>query len=1258
MHFSNNKKVGKRVMKVCSVLLSLVLLCSMMYVGNVVSLDADAIEYSGVLYFDFNAAGNSGLRWIQGNARPAIWWDEDNADNGSEHFAYLDCYDTDKDLYVFYIPEGKSVSRLRILRMSPDSSYTNVGTFPGSSDGFWTKTGWMSVSAENNVFYANCDSMGDNVDEGSYSNDSLKAPTTAVLKGGSTMAAAYSNLENSEFKTGYGIGTASNGTELIPIKAEFYDYLTDHELIYGWRSMTKGNTLQISRYYRNRIPYKGFNSYISSLTENSGWHYPLYFGNFTSHWSSFDNSNDETYGNYSHTFTDFYYGTLKDVNMYNGSGNVVFPDSTAKTFFRREPLTSSYTTGDGLKNFSVFANDSEALREMVEPNAASTSNAGYGGSVQGLVQDTLANDKLVMEGGVESPYFSVNDYTNKVETRFPMRVERNNTTTATDNSTQVKYTTYEFNANGKNEDNKTDIVYFSYENGQTSAINYTNDTGKEVLDAYNTLGGNKDYNNGANHRGFFPFDEATAGNNIATDYGFGMRLDIDFNLTEDGNVLGQDSQGRYYNTNQPMEFTFAGDDDVWVFIDGKLALDLGGDHGNSNGGIDFSFSNPHSYINTGAVSLKPTPSYGSTEYAGTLKKNGEEYDRSLTTDYHVFSGSDFKTDNTGTAVGYNPKKNHVMTVFYMERGLVESNLKLSFSVSPTGNALSVEKKVKYDNVNRLLLQRVTDYFDGDNSENFKFTVDDGTGKTTYDMTKDDGTNTYSASYNNGVTLKAPKSGTIEYAEIKNQLKDDADIGVTETIDADAKYQYDTTYYVWDKFMKGNYDDGFAGDSGYVVVPEGTAAVQTSTTAGRSVTVPFTTNSTIQGLKHYNEFGVEATNTVKVAPVSLKKTVEETLTSDEEFTFDVYVKLPGDADNYFESDPAPVLTDFKIKVDANGTEATKTALTDVPVGSTVKFVEKLSGTLADKYKDLDSGKTSLADKGVDVVVGENGATAAYDNKKKPVVTIDAQVKAKKILNADPSGVAFDFTLTPESSMATGANAMTTSNLTKDENGYKKGDIIFDLTGLAPNSVYSYILEEKKGTDDTYTYSNLMYWVEVLTDDSTATVTYWGLSIDYTSNPPIYSKTDRLFNPEEQVVFRNSTKPTTGSLKVTKKGGDGSLLGDIDIAIVKADQNGEPLAGAAPTVKTTGDNGTVTFANLEQGDYLVYETKSKDGYELYGRYEPVTVTAGQTAEIEITDHESPRLPESGGIGVIIIILIGIALVAGGIYLLKPSKKSKAD
>ena len=114
----------------------------------------------------------------------------------------------------------------------------------------------------------------------------------------------------------------------------------------------------------------------------------------------------------------------------------------------------------------------------------------------------------------------------------------------------------------------------------------------------------------------------------------------------------------------------------------------------------------------------------------------------------------------------------------------------------------------------------------------------------------------------------------------------------------------------------------------------------------------------------------------------------------------------------------------------------------------------------------------------------------------------------------------------------------------------------------------------------------------------------------------------------------------------------------IALVKADGNDEPLAGEAPDVRETDGSGIIEYTDLEPGRYVVFETKSKQGYELYGRYYPVTVGANDNVEITITDNTSPKLPESGGIGVVVMILAGLVLIGLGVYLLRPSKKESAE
>ncbi len=1234
MHFSKNERSGKKVVKACAVLLSLFMLCTMLYVGTPADLGADALTFSRSIYFNFSEGNDSEPQWIKDDARPAIWWWNDVAPG---RFSYLDVYDIDNGIFVFYVPQGEDCKYFKLLRMDPSSSYTKTSVYPQSSDGLWNETDTINVPNDRNYLYARIGNQ-------SWSTIHFDPGSGAAqFKGNTEMEASSQGLKNGSFKTGYGVGN----TEIIPVDAVFYDYLTDHELMYGWRSTNDSNQAQVSRTYRNRIPYKGFNAYLSQLAVDNGWNYPLYFGNFTSHWSNLDTA-DVIYGSYTNSFTRFAYGILKDVDMYKNANTLAFfgsDQNDAQTFLRRELLTSSYTYGDGLEHFSIFANDSEALTEMT---------GTYSGSVQGLVESSLtgsANDdarsrQLQMKGGLISPYFAgANEYTNTVSTQFPMRVERGNTTTVRDdytgNDVNVKYTTYEFDAKGKNDNGNPDIVYFSYgRDGRTTAINYTQDKNKQVIDAYKSLGGRDDYHNGENHRGFFPFDEGNgSGTKIGLDYGFGMRLDIDFNLTKDGNVLGQSDDGTYYETNVPMTFNFEGDDDVWVFVDGKLALDLGGDHGNAAGGINFATGK--SYIDTGAVELKASPEYGSTEYSRTLSNSSTSFEEDL----NVFSGDDYIGDS------YNTKKNHTLTVFYMERGLVESNLKLSFSISPRGNDLSVEKHIDYSNVNSLVRPRVKNYYDNaSHTEKFDFEIDDGTGTSKYRMYRIDGENDGYSEYNynleedwnNGVTMDAPRTGERQYADIENQLKDDTDIEITETIHSDCYYDYETSYSVKDEFMEENYNHGFSSDSDYVICDD-TDAKSPGTKGGGSVTVPFSTKSNVTSLKKYNEFSVDVTNTIKTADVTFNKTVSNDPASSDSFKFDVYVKLPSDDEmnsgDYFGQDPDP---DTEVDIKAG---QTKTVLTDIPVGSTVKFVEKLTDQQKNFYIENDANKP-LKQRGIDYVVKAANNTATYTNEKK---TVNAQVKATKTFDGAPSGQTFAFTLTKLKNGDPTSEILSARNFTDDAATHSKGGIVFELRGLPVQSTIDYIMEETRGNDNTINYSSKKYWVTVDTTSGTADVSYYTVTSNGAKGSPV---------DPANVVFENTTKPQLGSLTVIKKGSDGASLSGVMIALVKADGNDEPLAGEAPDVRETDGSGIIEYTDLEPGRYVVYETKSKQGYELYGRYYPVTVGANDNVEITITDNTSPKLPESGGIGVVVMILAGLALVGLGVYLLRPSKKESAE
>ena len=191
------------------------------------------------------------------------------------------------------------------------------------------------------------------------------------------------------------------------------------------------------------------------------------------------------------------------------------------------------------------------------------------------------------------------------------------------------------------------------------------------------------------HYGYFPFNEtATSGKASTYNYGFGTKLQMDFTLTDDGMVeTDKVVDGQKVKTN--IKFFFSGDDDVWVFIDGKLALDVGGAHGKVSGLLEFGESKTDENKNsvTAYVSkVKKGGTSGSDQDGKPVKTvtyNGETIS---------FSAQDTTLDDLDKG------KKHTLTMYYMERGMWESNMAVAFNF-PDNNELQVQKIVDTTDVN-------------------------------------------------------------------------------------------------------------------------------------------------------------------------------------------------------------------------------------------------------------------------------------------------------------------------------------------------------------------------------------------------------------------------------------------------------------------------------------------------------------------------------------------------------------------------------
>lgn len=192
--------------------------------------------------------------------------------------------------------------------------------------------------------------------------------------------------------------------------------------------------------------------------------------------------------------------------------------------------------------------------------------------------------------------------------------------------------------------------------------------------------------------GYFPFNEtATAGRASTYNYGFGTKLQMDFTLTDDGKVETEKADGTKEKTS--IKFFFSGDDDVWVFIDGQLALDVGGAHGKVSGLLEFGETDTTEGKKNSVTAYVSKVKKGGTSENDQDGKNGHSAVKSVR-----YNGEniDFYAKNTNLEPLDKGKK-HTLTMYYMERGMWESNMAVAFNF-PDNNELQVQKEVELSKV--------------------------------------------------------------------------------------------------------------------------------------------------------------------------------------------------------------------------------------------------------------------------------------------------------------------------------------------------------------------------------------------------------------------------------------------------------------------------------------------------------------------------------------------------------------------------------
>ena len=684
---------------------------------------------------------------------------------------------------------------------------------------------------------------------------------------------------------------------------------------------------------------------------------------------------------------------------------------------------------------------------------------------QGIVGKNLDDGNLITsytnENGdpVKVPFFNEDAYPNQSKyMRFYNNLQFPFTKTTNDKGVS----TYSF-------DSAKNTVYYDYDNKKI----VRNDDLK-IHDASKE-----------NSIGYFPFNSTdpnpSAKGNL--NYGFGTQFTIPFTVTETGkNVDGSD-----------MEFNFTGDDDVWVYIDGALVLDMGGAHNKAEGKINF--ATQEATITTGTSNAKlgnsltvggrtPAEPNGNTTVKFEnimVKKSGSE---PVTLDKYMKESG----------------KVHELKMYYMERGMWNSNMSISYSFVPLPSGLTLSKTLDTTDVNAGLKNAVQglDNFDfkiqtknlrkGEANysdvENLGYTLYDYDDRTFPGQEAKDSTATFSSSYfaSDFINTKNKNNSSAFYAGTGFQI--------TESIPQGTKLQYDTSKTRW-----GVYDSVTS-----------RAAIKTEPGTVATFDMGDAFSSDMDVVNRYVNF----VNTPKVGSLSVEKIYEGTAPTDKTFGFTVMVDLTGH--EYYDPYKLEYTNGFQTgTTDAKGhftlKAGEKVTFAGIPAGATYKVVEDAPGA-GDTWVQDTSQCTGLTGK----IAAEVPSAAVVTNKTKTTKKdYVIYAEAGKTVTYAPNGV----TITELTKPNTGDTDIETNVNTNGEG---------EFTPTSPNKKYD-VDYTGTATDK----SNFTGKITVLTYEATNKVYVFDYGLE--SNIADTTTGDGLF---QGGIFYN--EKATGTMATTAKLGE--------------------------------------------------------------------------------------------------------------------------
>ena len=497
-------------------------------------------------------------------------------------------------------------------------------------------TEWLPIPTDDkNCFYA------DTNDDAVYKNDTRDGYWAP--KGTLRDAETWKNPDTKVVDIAAAEFTEKPNTKYVT--STLYDYYTDYELN-GKNRKNYDNDNAVNQ--RHWVPFRQFDQAISDyyqsyVNNNTGKSiiYPIYTGHFQpSDWAP--------------KFADI----ASTLNLYGWSSYNIFIAAN----------NSNFDIGGGNeKNSYAF---------------------------QGIVADKRDSDgDIVMNGTtLKEPHFNEEFLTSKNSknaklgevyhnVEFPF-TQKEVFVESDQKGKGVKYWWFDSSKTSLylRKDTNSDQLYLGNDSTGETTAEYLSEASHNVDSA-------SDPNKVSTPYGFFPFNETTTSKSaVRYNYGYGAKLEIPFTLTSTGTVKDD------YNNEIPIRFYFSGDDDVWVFIDNQLVLDIGGAHARVSGVLEFDQRDNKKNTVTSYVSRvknSKTDNYGAED----CDENKHETETSITylgTTEKYYKNASVSIPNLSTG-------KHTLTMYYMERGMWESNMAVAFNF-PDNNELQVQKEVELSKV--------------------------------------------------------------------------------------------------------------------------------------------------------------------------------------------------------------------------------------------------------------------------------------------------------------------------------------------------------------------------------------------------------------------------------------------------------------------------------------------------------------------------------------------------------------------------------